>query len=57
VLVCVRVCVWGGGETHTQALSVSTSGVSKGISMSRTTRAAVSTSSLDILKSFNGSPI
>ena len=61
MLVCVCecvlcVCVWGGGDTHTQALSVSTSGGSNGISMSRTTRATVSTSLLDILKSFNGYP-
>jgi hypothetical protein len=60
-VLCVSVCLGGGGrerrERERQALSVSTSGGSNGISMSRTTRADMSTSLLDILKRFNGSPI
>ena len=57
VRACVRACVCGGEEERErEALSVSTSGGSNGISMSRTTRSAMSTSLLDILKRFNGCP-
>jgi hypothetical protein len=57
VLVCVRACLWEGGAREREALSVSTSGGSNGISMNRTTRSFMSAFLLDILKRFNGCPI